>query len=74
MPPTVDGKLASRVGRPAKDEAYIYNIINYSNPLKISSVQGNSFVGSYISKEKVNAGCYGQPQFQVKEERALPAL
>lgn len=65
MPPTADGKLASRVGRPVKDEAYTCNIINYSNPLK-DQFRGTFFIESCISKEKVNTGCEGNFSFSGK--------
>lgn len=36
MPPTADGKVASRVGRPAKDEAHVCDI-TVQTLLEISS-------------------------------------
>lgn len=65
MPPTADGKVASRVGRPAKDEAHVHNI-TIQALLEISSEE--LFYKIMVIKrnlEKKKSKCWlpGQPQF-----------
>lgn len=69
MPPTADGKVASRVGRPVKDEAHVHNItiqtlleISWEELFyKIMAIKRN-----WEEKKKANAGCQGNLSFSGK--------
>lgn len=68
MPPTADGKVANRVGRPAKDEAHVCDI-TIQTLLKISSEElfyKILVIKRNLGEKKVNACCLGNLSFSGK--------